>query len=668
MAPLLRLFLLLLSFSPISTLDFIYNSFNATTNLQLLDDARLDSSAILFTNDSDQFSIGRLFYPSPIRIKPDTNSTHVTSFSTQFVFSVIPEIVSSPGFGLVFMLSKLTNPPGALSGQYFGVFNNDTVPTVGPIFAVEFDTGQNVEFNDPDGNHVGIDLNDVQSVKTEPGGYYEGGTSIPVNMRNGKNIHAWIEFNGDKFEINVTIAPVGMDKPVRPLLSYRDRRISNYLSRDMYVGFSASKTTWVERQRVLAWSFSDTGVARDINVTGLPVFDRDWSSSSKLSTLAIVGIVAGCVVFVGIAFGIGYWTWREFWDVEIEEDEVEDWELEYWPHRISYAELYEATDGFSKDSIIGAGGFGKVYKGVLANGTEVAVKCVNHDSKQGLREFMAEISSIGRLQHKNLVPMRGWCRKANELMLVYDYMPNGSLNTWIFDRPNKLLDWRGRRRVLGDVAEGLNYLHKGWDQLVVHRDIKSSNILLDSEMKGRLGDFGLSKLYAHGEAPHTTRVVGTLGYMAPELATSLSPTAASDVYSYGVVVLEVMTGRRPIEMRPDSDNDLLLLVDLVKYKYEERNLLAVADERIRGEYEEETMEAILKIGLACCNPKAALRPDMGQVVSLLVGEDTPALTPRRLLSELTTNVSYRPDSDADEEGDEYVIQVLSGDPSASGTS
>lgn len=564
------------------------------------------------------------------------------------MFSIVPEIVSSPGFGLVFVLSNSTNPPGALSGQYFGMFNNDTVPTVGPIFAMEFDTGQNDEFNDPDGNHVGIDLNDVQSVKTATGGYYnENGTFVPVNMRNGKNIHAWIEFSGEKFEINVTIAPVGLDKPVRPLLSYRNRRIANYLTRNMYVGFSASKTTWVEHQRVLAWSFSDTGVAKDINTTGLPVFDHDWSSSSKLSSGAIAGIVVGCFVFVGVGLVVLYWIWRKYWDIEIEEDEVEEWELEYWPHRISYEELHNATDGFSKDSVIGAGGFGKVYKGVLDNGTEVAVKCVNHDSKQGLREFMAEVSSIGRLQHKNLVPMRGWCRKANELMLVYDYMPNGSLNRWIFDRPNKLLDWRGRVRVLGDVAEGLNYLHKGWDQLVVHRDIKSSNILLDSEMKGRLGDFGLSKLYSHGEAPHTTRVVGTLGYMAPELATSVSPTAATDVYSYGVLVLEVMTGRRPIEMRPDSYNDLLL-VDLVKYKYEERNLLVVADERISGEYEEEAMEAILKIGLACCNPNPTLRPDMGQVVSLLVREDTPG-SPRMLLSELKRNMSNRRDSDADED-------------------
>ncbi|XP_059664246.1 L-type lectin-domain containing receptor kinase S.1-like [Cornus florida] len=199
-----------------------------------------------------------------------------------------------------------------------------------------------------------------------------------------------------------------------------------------------------------------------------------------------------------------------------EDDEIEDWELEYWPHRYSYEELSEATNGFSKDELLGTGGFGKVYKATLPNNTVVAVKCVNHYSKQGLKEFMAEISSIGHLQCKNLVQMRGWCQKGNELMLVYDYMPNGSLNRWIFDKPKTLLGWDDRRKILADVVEGLNYLYHGWDQVVIHRDIKWSNILLGSDMRGRLGDFGLAKLYTQGEVPNTTRVVGTLGYLAPE--------------------------------------------------------------------------------------------------------------------------------------------------------
>ncbi|CAH2075702.1 unnamed protein product [Thlaspi arvense] len=397
----------------------------------------------------------------------------------------------------------------------------------------------------------------------------------------------------------------------------------------MYVGFSASKTTWVEPQRILAWSFSDTGVARDINTTNLPMF-LPLNSSSSLSSGAIAGITVGSVLTLILCFSALYWFWRTNKKKGLEDDEIEDWEMEYWPHRFSYEELSQATNGFSKDELLGAGGFGRVYRGKLPNNAEVAVKCVSHDSKQGLREFMAEISSMGRLQHKNLVQLRGWCRKRNELMLVYDYMPNGSLNRWIFDKPKKLMSWIERRRVLADVAEGLNYLHHGWDQVVIHRDIKSSNVLLDSDMRARLGDFGLAKLYAQGEAPKTTRVVGTLGYLAPELATATAPTAASDVYGFGVVVLEVACGRRPIEAAKEREEEVVL-VDWVRQKYAEGSVGEAADERIKGEYEAGEMEGLLKLGLACCHPDPLRRPTMREVAAVLLGEE--AVTPRALLPE-----------------------------------
>lgn len=641
----LLLFIIILSTChSIFALDFLYNSFSATAGagaplLNLTNDSRLVPPVIRLTNDSNQFSLGRVFYPSPVPFKPanSPNSSNIsTSFSTQFVFSILPEVSTSPGFGLAFVLSASTSLPNALAGQYLGLFPRTINNAPAPLLAVEFDTGRNPEFNDPDSNHVGIDLNSIQSIRTATAGYYSSSNStanaslVPFNMRNGQNVHAWIEFNGPRNEINVTIAPVGLPRPVTPLLTFRDPVIANYVSSEMYVGFSASKTTWVEAQRVLAWSFSDTGVARDINTTNLPVFELQGSSSG-LSPGAIAGIVIGCVLAAGIGLGLLYWFW---WRKGEEDDEVEDWELEYWPHRFSYEELFQATNGFSNDELLGSGGFGKVYKGVLANNTEVAVKCVNHDSKQGLREFMAEISSMGRLQHKNLVPMRGWCRKGNEMMLVYDYMANGSLNRWIFDKPDQLMGWEGRRRVLVDVAEGLNYLHHGWDQVVVHRDIKSSNVLLDNEMRGRLGDFGLAKLYTHGGVPNTTRVVGTFGYLAPEVATMAAPTAASDVYSYGVVVLEVACGRKPIDTSVPLEEDEVL-IDLVRKKYTEGRLSDAADKRIQGEFEVEEMEALLKLGLSCCHPDPLRRPTMREVVALLLGEDATATT-NSIMSELKT--------------------------------
>lgn len=633
--------ILLTTYSSINALDFLFNSFSIS-DLTLIQDAKVDSSVIRLTNDTNQFSIGRAFYPIPIPVKPNTNNnTQISSFSTSFIFSILPQITSSPGFGLAFVLSNSTSPPGAISGQYFGIFSNSTVPTVSPLLAIEFDTGRNPEFNDPDENHVGIDLNNIESAKTQTAGYYNssnGDKFVPVNMRNGQNIRAWIEFDGTQLEINVTIAPVGVSKPSKPLLTYRDPIIANHVSDQMFIGFSASKVTWIEPQRILAWSFSDTGsIARDINVTGLPVFSPDSSSSSSISAGAIAGIVIGSFLGTSLCFLCLYWIWfrknGKFHSGEEEDNEIEEWELEYWPHRFSYEELNESTKGFSSDGLLGFGGFGKVYKGTLQNGTEVAVKCVSHDSKQGLREFMAEISSMGRLQHKNLVHIKGWCRKGSQLMLVYDYLPNGSLNDWIFDKPKQVLNWIGRKQVMIDVAEGLHYLHYGWDQVVLHRDIKSSNILLDAEMRGRLGDFGLAKLYQHGQVPGTTRVVGTLGYLAPELAVLASPTQASDVYSFGVVILEIVCGRRPIVTWTEDE---LLLIDFVRELYEQGELSKCVDVRIAGEYKTDEIENVLKLGLACCHPVPKQRPTMKEVVAVLLGEGSSLVAqPGHLLSHLS---------------------------------
>ncbi|RWW76461.1 hypothetical protein BHE74_00015449, partial [Ensete ventricosum] len=644
----LLFFLFSLSLPFASAINFLFNSFSAVSNLTLVDDARVEDSVLRLTNDSNYYSIGRAFYPERLRLAAGPGQA-LSSFSTSFVFSILPEIDSSPGFGLAFVLCNSTSPPGALSGQYFGVFSNATRQSPAPLLVVEFDAGRNPEFNDPDGNHVGVDLNFVESAVTRTAGFYRANGSstepefVPLDMRSGRNIRGWIDFYGPLFQINVTIAPAQEPRPRWPLISYTDPVIANYVSPEMYVGFSASKVKWVEAQRVLAWSLSDTGAAaRELNTSNLPVFlPPSPPSSSSTSAGLIAGVASACLAIAVLCVLGLYNHCRRRRKTRIrKEEEEEEWESKYWPRRFNYEDLWSATNGFCKERLLGFGGFGKVYRGVLpasisrgannAGGSavreeemeEVAVKCVSHDSKQGLREFMAEISSMGRLQHRSLVHMKGWCRKGNELMLVYEYMPNGNLSQWLFsdaeDRP--ALAWPARRRVLVDVAEGLLYLHQGWEQVVLHRDVKSGNILLDGDMRGRLGDFGLAKLYERGAPPCSTRVVGTLGYLAPEMAVASAPTAASDVYSFGVVVLEVACGRRPIERAERVEDDDWVLVDWVREVYAEGQLAEAADKRM--EFPAAEMELVLKLGLACCHPDPEQRPSMKEVVELLLAAES----------------------------------------------
>ncbi|OMO77419.1 hypothetical protein CCACVL1_15019 [Corchorus capsularis] len=259
--------------SPAFALDFLFNNFTTTvngTNLFLIEDARIDTSTVRLTNDSNQFSFGRLFYPTTVSMKPtSSNSSSLSSFSTSFVFSILPQLSNSPGFGLCFVLSNTTSPPATLAGQYFGIFSDNTESVVAPLLAIEFDTGRNPEFNDPNENHLGIDLNSIISDQIADAQYFNSSNAsfVPFNMRTGQNVRAWIDFDGANFEINVTVAPAGLSKPSRPTLNYKNPVIANYVSSEMFVGFSASKTQWVEAQRILAWSFSDTGTLREINTT-----------------------------------------------------------------------------------------------------------------------------------------------------------------------------------------------------------------------------------------------------------------------------------------------------------------------------------------------------------------------------------------------------------------
>ncbi|CAN1282704.1 L-type lectin-domain containing receptor kinase SIT2 [Linum perenne] len=301
----------------------------------------------------------------------------------------------------------------------------------------------------------------------------------------------------------------------------------------------------------------------------------------------------------------------------------EEWEKEYNPQRFSYKNLYLATRGFKEKHFLGVGGFGKVYKGVLPkSGMEIAVKRVNHDSRQGMKEFVAEIVSIGRLRHRNLVQLLGYCRRKGELLLVYDYMPNGSLDKVLFSSEENptTLDWPQRQRIIRGVASALLYLHEEWEQVVIHRDIKASNVLLDADLNGRLGDFGLARLHDHGTNSHTTQVAGTVGYLAPELTRLGKATTSTDVFAFGVFMLEVACGRRPVDVEAEAEE--VVLVDWVVKCWQGGDILSAVDPRLQGSYEREEMELVMRLGLLCSHTVATLRPSMRKVMQYLDGDTT----------------------------------------------
>ncbi|KAF7847461.1 hypothetical protein BT93_L2945 [Corymbia citriodora subsp. variegata] len=334
----------------------------------------------------------------------------------------------------------------------------------------------------------------------------------------------------------------------------------------------------------------------------------------KLKVLTIVlPLMVLCVVSM-LIFGVVYVIRRKRKFAEV----LEDWERDYGPHRFKYKDLYIATKGFQDQELLGAGGFGWVYRGILpTSNVEIAVKRVSHESRQGMREFVAEIISIGRLRHRNLVSLLGYCRRKRELLLVYDYMPNGSLDKYLYNQPKVTLNWMQRFRVIKGVASGLLYLHEGWEQVVIHRDIKASNILLDAELNGRLGDFGLARLHDHGTDPQTTCVAGTVGYLAPEHTRTGKATRRTDVFAFGAFLLEVACGRRPIE---HGDTEDVILVDWVFSCWDKGDILEARDPKLESEFGEEEMELVLKLGLMCSHFNPLMRPSMRQVLQYLEGD------------------------------------------------
>ncbi|XVE99820.1 hypothetical protein REPUB_Repub03eG0234400 [Reevesia pubescens] len=344
---------------------------------------------------------------------------------------------------------------------------------------------------------------------------------------------------------------------------------------------------------------------------------------SKNRTGLVIGLTIGGAS--ALTFGLGLMTWFISRRKMKKKNEFNDYVLDtlffddefgngMGPRKFSLKELAKVTNNFNTENKLGEGGFGSVYRGYLRDlDTYIAVKRVSRASKQGIKEYASEVKIISRLRHKNLVKLTGWCHEKGELILVYEFMANGSLDTHLF-KGKSLLTWEVRYKIVQDLASVLLYLHDEGDYCVLHRDIKTSNIMLDSSFNAKLGDFGLARLVDRAKGLKNTLLAGTLGYMAPEYISSGQASKESDVYSFGVVALEIACGKRSIEPKFEDSE---ALVPWVWKSYGNGRVLDLADKKLDTTFDPKQMECLVIVGMWCAHPNHDQRPSIRQVIQVL---------------------------------------------------
>ncbi|CAM6120054.1 unnamed protein product [Calypogeia fissa] len=357
-----------------------------------------------------------------------------------------------------------------------------------------------------------------------------------------------------------------------------------------------------------------------------PTTGQSSGQTPSSQTGAIAGGVAAgaALLFAAPAIGFAWWRRRRpqeaFFDVPAEEDpEVHLGQLK----RFSLRELQVATDNFNNKNILGRGGFGKVYKGRLADGSLVAVKRLKEErSPGGELQFQTEVEMISMAVHRNLLRLRGFCMTPTERLLVYPYMPNGSVASRLRERKpdDPPLDWPTRRRIALGSARGLSYLHDHCDPKIIHRDVKAANILLDEEFEAVVGDFGLAKLMDYKDTHVTTAVRGTIGHIAPEYLSTGKSSEKTDVFGFGIMLLELITGQRAFDLARLANDDDVMLLDWVKGLLREQKVKFLVDPDLQEDYDPVEVEQLIKVALLCTQSSPMDRPKMAEVVRMLSGD------------------------------------------------
>ncbi|MED6106715.1 hypothetical protein PIB30_007038 [Stylosanthes scabra] len=358
--------------------------------------------------------------------------------------------------------------------------------------------------------------------------------------------------------------------------------------------------------------------AISVNPDFTPLVEKVTNKSgSGIPVVAITGIVLAGALVIIMVFGIAWWTGCLGQKGSLHR-ELQGMDLK--TSIFTLRQIKAATNSFDVACKIGEGGFGSVYKGVLSDGTVVAVKQLSSKSKQGNREFINEIGMISALQHPCLVKLYGCCMEGDQLLLIYEYMENNSLARALFaqEKSQLKLDWSTRRKICIGVAKGLAYLHGESRLKIVHRDIKATNVLLDKDLNPKISDFGLAKLDEDGLTHITTRVAGTYGYMAPEYAMHGYLTDKADVYSFGIVALEVVSGKS--NNMSWQKEECFSLLDWALLLEEKGDLMDLVDERLGSHFKRDEAMLIINVALLCANYSPLHRPNMASVVSMLEGK------------------------------------------------
>ncbi|XP_048134965.1 L-type lectin-domain containing receptor kinase IX.1-like [Rhodamnia argentea] len=590
----------------VASLSFNVSSFDTSQSDILYEGvAKTVSGSVVLTEGSVQptCQVGHVRYAEPVDIW-DSVTGKEADFSTRFSFTIDIPNCTQYGDGLAFFLAPVgfVVPPKS-AGRFLGLFSEDTYDSQphNQTVVVEFDSCVNQEF-DPPTQHIGINRNSLSSLCSAP---WDAGS------HNGTVTNVLVTYNSTSHNLTVSWSfdgePVSPHKPESSLSCAIN--LAQVLPESVAIGFSASTGPHPERHSINSWEFtSNLDVVRPQSADT----SRKGVNSKMYRVITFITVPVACLLLV-ISAGsclimIKMRKIREFRALTHFDKEIAALPLEF-----SYQELLVATNGFANDQRLGQGGSSQVYKGFLSRLDRlVAIKRVFAESKHSEKVFTNEVKILSRMLHRNLVQFIGWCQEEGEFLLVYEYMPNGSLDNHLFGT-RKCLPWDVRYKIASGLAQALNYLHEDLEQCVLHRDIKAANILLDTNFNTKLGDFGVAKLVDPQFRTQTTDVVGTYGYLAPEYLSEGKVTKESDMFSFGVVVLEIVCGRRTYQ----EGEFYVPLRKWVLQLYLAGNMLEAADETLGSSFDRKELECLIMLGLWCVHPDPKRRPKAGQVIRFL---------------------------------------------------